>query len=415
MKKILYNSLSVSLTAALLFFIAIAGCSDKGDPSLFQGVPTGPIGATPSISSVSPSTALAGVTQMTITGQNFSTDPTQDFIYFNGNMVTATSATQTQLVLTAPNVFGDEVQIKVAVLNAEKFSNTIVYAIRQTAKDYYPGAKDKGNIPMSIIGDNAGNIYSSNNAIGVMEIMPDSSSILYSPKGGESFWTCMRFGPGGVLYVARGLQALFQIPAGGNVKAGTYVVLSPSTLKISQIEFDPLGNLWAAGKNTAIYRIKPDKSYTSFPFNANITAMRVYKDGGTTYLYVAAQVDSLTTIQRMPIDASGNLGAAETYFDFSANYGANNAVNAMEIAADGELFLATNLAQPMVYVNADKSTGYLYPLVLLNSPALALTWGTGNYLYYIRRQINDATGAMVTPQTIVKLDVQKQGAPYYGQ
>lgn len=169
------------------------------------------------------------------------------------------------------------------------------------------------------------------------------------------------------------------------------------------------------GKNTVIYRIKQDKSYITFPFTATITAMRVYVDGGTTYLYVAAQQDSLTTIQRMPIDASGNLGAATTYYDFSKNYGANYLVNGIDFASDGEMFLATNMTQPIIYVNTDKSSGALYPSVLLNSPALGLAWGTGNYLFYIRRQINDATGVFVLPQSIVRLDVQKSGAPYYGQ
>ncbi len=415
MKKLLYNYLFFSIVISSLTLITFPGCTDKGDPSLYQGVPTGPIGATPSITSVSPSIALAGVSQITITGQNFSVNPAEDLVYFNGNLTAVTSATPTQLIFTSPNVVGDSIAIRVAVLHSELFSNIV--AIKQTAaaKDFYPGAKDQSDIPMSIISDNSGNIYSSNNAVGVVKITPDSVSSIYSLKGGETFWTCMRFGPGGVMYAVRGLQALFSIPAGGGVKNSTYVVLTPSTVKISQIEFDPLGNLWAAGKNTAIYRIKSDKSFTSFPFSANVTAMRVYKDGGTTYLYVAAQQDSLTTIKRMPIDANGNLGTTETYFDFSGAYGANYIVNAMEISADGELFLATNLPQPIIYVNPDKSTGSFYPAILSNSPALSLTWGTGNYLYYIRRQINDAAGTFVSPQTIVKLDVQKPGAPYYGQ
>ncbi|MCL5028200.1 MAG: IPT/TIG domain-containing protein [Bacteroidetes bacterium] len=414
MKKFLYNYLFISIIATGLFLISLTGCTDKGDPSLFQGVPTSPIGATPSITSISPSTALAGYTQLIITGQNFSANPAEDLIYFNGNMVTATSATPTQLVLTAPNVYGDSVKINVAVLNSEQFSNSIYFAIKQTAKDFYPGVKDQTDIPMSMVSDNAGNIYSSNNALGVYQITPDSVSTLYSPKGGETFWTSMRFGPGGVMYCARGLQALFTIPAGGGVKNSTWVVL-PSTAKLNQLEFDPLGNLWAAGKNSVIYRIKQDKSYVTFPFTANVTAMRVFVDGGTTYLYVAAQQDSLTTIQRMPIDASGNLGTATTYFDFSKSYGANWVVNGIDFAADGEMFLATNMPQPLIYVNTDKSTGALYPSVIQNSPALGLIWGSGNYLYYIRRQINDATGVFLIPQSIVKLDILKPGAPYYGQ
>ena len=142
--------------------------------------------------------------------------------------------------------------------------------------------------------------------------------------------------------------------------------------------------------------------------------MRVFIDGGTTYLYVAAKQDSLTTIKRMPIGANGDLGLPETYFDFSGNYGAAYSVNDLTFAADGEMFLATDLPSPIVYINTDKSTGLLYPSLLLNSPALSFAWGIGFNLFYVRRQINDAAGALVLPQTIVKLNLQKPGAPYYG-
>ena len=273
---------------------------------------------------------------------------------------------------------------------------------------------DQTNKPVSIITDGAENVYSSNSSVGVVQITPDSVSTLYSPKSGETFLTSMRFGSGGNMFVARGLQAIFTIPSGGGVKNTSWVVLSPSTLKISNVEFDPMGNLWASGNNPSIIRIKPDKTYTSFPFDYNVTAMRIFIDNGTLYIYLAAQQNSTTTIMRMPIDANGDPGPAENYFDFSGNYSGDFLVNDLTFAADGQMLLATNLPSPIVYVNPDKSTGLLYEGILLNSPALSLAWGTGNFLYYVRAQINDENDVMLVPPTIVKLNVLKQGAPYYG-
>ncbi len=413
MKQILFKSFIYTIFLAFASFIYFTGCSDNVTQSLYSGEPAGPIGSTPEITTVDPpNVALAGVTQITITGKNFLTDTSAIKVYFGKLPGVILSASTTQITLISPNVVGS-VKIKISTNSAELFSNTYDYVLQPAAKDFYPDIKDRTNVPTYIVADNAGNLYSSNSSLGVVQITPDSVSTLYSLKGGETYWNCMRFGPGGVIYGARGLQALFTIPAGGG-KNSAWLTLSPSSLKISQIEFDPMGNLWAAGKNSAIYRIKADKSYTSFPFNYNVTAMRVFIDGGTTYLYVAAQQDSTTNIVRMPVDANGNLGSPETYFNFSANYGASFVVSAIAFAADGEMYLAANSPSPVIYVNKDKTTGPLYPRVILNSPALSFAWGTGNFLYYVRRQITDAAGAIVLPQTIVKLNMLKPGAPYYG-
>ncbi len=413
MKKYLYKLISYTIIPAIVSILFLAGCSNDVTPSLYTDSSTGSLGATPAITSIDPPTiALAGVTTITITGNNFSPDTSSLKVYFGKQAGTILSATPSQLTVISPNTPGS-LKVKISTNSAVLFSNAYDYVLNPAAIDWYPDIKDHTNQPTTIIVDNSGNIYSSNYAMGVVQITPDSASSLYSAKGGETYWTRMRMSTGGVLLAARGNQAIFNVPAGGG-KNSAYVVLSPSTLKISQIEFDPLGNLWAAGNNSSIYRIKSDKSYTSFPFNYNVTAMRMFVSGGTSYLYFAAQKDSMTTIMRMPIDANGNPGAVETYLDFSGKYGPGIIVNDLTFAADGEMYLATNLPLPIVYINPDKSSGILYSRVLLNSPALSLAWGTGNYLYYVRKQINDATGAFVLPQTIVKLDLQKPGAPYYG-
>ncbi len=413
MNKIFIKSfiiLPVLLFAGLVYF---AGCSNNVTDSLYSGSSAVSTGGTPKINSVNPpGEALAGVTQGQITGENFLSDTSAVKVYFGKQPGTIISASPTQLSVIPPNVSG-ALKIKVTTNVAESFSNTYDYTLSPAAQDYYPDATDKTTIPMSIIFDNTGTLYVSNASKGVFRVPPDSVSTLYSSKGGETFWTSMRFGSGGVLYAARNNQAIFMIPASG-ARNTPWVVLSPSSLKLSQIDFDPNGNMWAAGNNSSIYRIKPDKSYTPFPFDYNVTAMRVFVDGGTAYLYAAAQKNNSTTIIRLPIDSNGDLGSPETYFDFSAQYGTDHLVNDMTFSADGEMFLATDMTSPLVYVNTDKSSGSLYQSVLLNSPALSFAWGQGNFLYYVRAQQTDATGAVTVAQTVIKLNLLKPGAPYYG-
>ncbi len=419
MKNNFYNLLFTSLFIALIALLSFNGCSDKGAPSLYQGVPTTPIGATPVISSINPpNSSLAGVSQVTITGTNFSTNPMEDLVYFNISQAVVVSATTTQLVVTAPNVVADSITVRVAVVHSELFSNKLYYSLTPAAKDFYPDSKSTYILPYTITSDNVGNIYSSltvnNIGNGIKKITPDSLITNYASKGTETFWTSMKFGPNGVLFAARNLYAIFQIPAGGGSPT-TFVVL-PSSLKISQLEFDANNNLWAGGNNSAIYRIKQDKSIASFPYTANITAMRVYNDGGTNYLYVAAQQDSNLTVQRFPIDANGDLGTPQLYYDFSGNYGSGNSITSLEFSADGDMYLGTNLPQAIVLVHKDKSSSFLYPGVLAASGAISMVWGSGNFLYYIRSQVVDpTTNSVLIPQTIVKLNIQKPGAPYYGR
>jgi len=58
-------------------------------------------GGIPSVTSFTPAAGIAG-TQVTIAGTNFNTDPAKNVVYFGGGKATVTSASATQLVVTAP-------------------------------------------------------------------------------------------------------------------------------------------------------------------------------------------------------------------------------------------------------------------------------------------------------------------------
>lgn len=403
-----------------IIFLTIFGCKEEPTPSLFDGVPTGPIGATPTITSISPpDSARGGVDLITITGTNFSADVNRNFVFFNNRSVPIVSATSTSLVIKAPTLSSDTAKyelgkFRVSTLDAELYSNEVQYKLKPVVYQFFRFTQYQR--PYSFLIDASRNIFismtnESGVGLGVKKLSPERQLTDYAPKGSETYWIAMRFGPGGILLTVRqdNVRAIFQIPAGGGTPS-TYVALPNTTAKIASIDFDANNNLWIGGNNTAIYKVKSDKSITPYSFTGNITALRVFNNA----LYTAVKTDTLTVVQSFPIDANGNLGSPSVYFDYSKNYGSGN-INAIEFAIDGTMYLATNnVNSPIVVVNPDKTSEVLFPGVLATAPALFLGWGENGYLYYTRGLRTDATGGEIL-QSILRLTVQKQGAPYYGQ
>lgn len=417
MKKF-YN---IFYSILVIILITIVGCKQEPTPSLFNDVPTGPIGATPTITSISPSdSALAGLDKLTITGTNFSPDTSQDFVYFNKRLAPIVSATPTTIIITAPALLSDTARyetgnFRVATLNAELFSNQVSYKLKPAVFQFFGFTQFQK--PFAFVIDASRNVFLSmtnelNVGLGVKEITPDGSLLDYATKGTESNWISMRFGPGGIIIAVRqdNARALYQIPAGGGAPS-VYVVISDNKAKVASIDFDASNNLWVGGNNTSIYKIKTDNTVASYPFTGNVTALRFFNGN----LYAAVKTDSSTVIQSFPIDANGDLGSPATYYDYSKDYGSAN-VNAVEFATDGTMYLATNnVNSPIVQVNSNMTSEVLFQGILAKAPALFLYWDQNGYLYYTRGLISDAAGAPVTVQSILRLTVAKQGAPYYGQ
>jgi hypothetical protein len=409
---------------SLLIFILIilTGCKEEPTPSLFSDVPTGPIGATPTITSITPAdSALAGSDLITITGTNFSPVISSDLVFFNKRQVPIISATSTTILLKAPNLLSDTSRFeagnfRISTIDAELFSNEVKYKLNPAVFQIFGFTQFQK--PYDFVIDASTNLFVSmtnelNVGQGVKEITSDGTLNNYAPKGTEGYWIAMRFGPGGIIITARqdNARALFQVPAGGGAPS-TYVVISDSKAKVSSLDFDSMNNLWVGGNNSSIYKVKTDNSVTSYPYTGDISALRIFNNN----LYAAVKTDSSTVVQSFPIDANGDLGNASEYYDYSQNYGSKN-VNAIEFSVDGSMYLATdNVNSPIIVVHSDKSSQILFPGTLAKAPALFLYWGPNGYLYYTRGQVVDpATGVPTILQTILRLTIGIQGAPYYGQ
>lgn len=396
---------AILLVAALM--LVLAGCdSNDYPPSLYD--PNAKTSAAAVISAVDPaSVALSGVTMITFTGSNFSTVKEDNIVYFNAEKGTVLEASSTMLKVRAPIYVSDSIAIRIAVKNSELFSNKWTYKLEAAQENLL--TLTPAEIPYGIATDAAGNVYASlivsNAGAGVKIVTPGAEKYVdYAPKGGETFWTAMKMGPGNVLYCARNLKGIFTIAAAA-AKPATFA--SSGLGNIYDLDFDASHNLWGVGNNTDIYRVKPDKSITKFPFTANLKSVRVYNG----YLYVAGKKDNADKVWRFAINGE-TLGAAEEYFDFSAKVGGGASVYCITFSADGYMYVGTDAAEAIFIVSPTGSFEPLYPGQFFPK-TLLFAWGPGASLYMTREQVLEGDQIKYA-QTIIRINTQKESAPYYG-
>ncbi|MCI0515749.1 IPT/TIG domain-containing protein, partial [candidate division KSB1 bacterium] len=295
MKKI--NYIIVTLLLLIFALVLITGCGEDATPSLFD--PNKASGPTPVLTKVLPlDSTLSGVGVITLEGQNFSPNKAENLVFFNQTRVEVLSATATQLTVRPPDLPG-VVTIKVAVHQAELFSNTVSYILKTSVSNLYSFLPTQQ--PYAITSDAVGDIFISmveaDKGTGIKKITPDGVWSDWAPKGGETFWSGLKMGPANTIYAVRQVRAVFQTSAG--VISSTFTSVTNTSAKLLDLDYDAATNMWVGGNSPELYRIKADKSVKAFPFVAVVRAMRVFNN----YLYVAAEKESQTKIYRFPIVA----------------------------------------------------------------------------------------------------------------
>lgn len=409
MKKIFYNTLKVII---LLTAVFINSCAEDPTTSL-QEYPSQNL-PTPVLSTVDPSDqALAGVTIITITGSNFSADARNNLAYFNGVPGTILNATPTQLIVRVPNVVSDTTLVTIAVVGAKEFSNAYQFKTLAAWEEFYPFDKISEK-NFGIILDNSNNLLVSINGKGIWKITPppDTSKTSYVPIGTYTGkWDNFRYGPGGELYGVRTARGVWKIVEG--VAPGSPWA-SPTTGSINALEFDSDQNLWALNSSNTIFRFKQDKTVTSFAFTGVLRAVRIFNND----LYVAATKDNIEGVWKIPITANGDLGTEELYFDIT-NIRLGAKITAIAFAADGDLILGLDTGpNPLLVVKPDKSYEELYPGVIGANSVVSMYWPpAGTSLYFVRgEEVNgDDPPKIIVSQTTIRVEMEKNGAPYYGQ
>jgi len=383
----------IAIATLLALSLQIDGCKPQGNPSIYD--PNWKSLPQPVVDSISPRNySFAGVGQLTIYGKNFSDSVQNDGVFFNSTLATIVSASQTQLVVNSPNVVGDSVQVRVYVIGAVDFSPPVTYKMLAAV---VPFGKLTGNVPVAMTTDAAANLYATITTktgvgAGTFKYAPDGTSTLVEPSSNS--WSGLKVGPGGYLYMARNVKAIFRVALSG----GTASRWMTTPGSISDFDFDQNKVLWSGGSGgNAIYSITQAAVVKSFPFVGIVHSVRVFGSD----LYVAAHSDTTEGVWKFHIYSSDSLGAPQQYFGFTAAYGASYSALAISFTQDGDLYIGTDAPDAIVIVHPDGSYAPLYS-GLLQPAVRTLAWGTGNNLY-----IGTTSGMYIVV-------APKPGAPYYG-
>lgn len=381
----------------VIIVAGLAGCDTGPAESLWN--PDDPVGEPPVITAVDPpDIALAGVDLVTISGSNFAADPARVIVFFGGTRVPVLEASESQLTVRAPNEPSPEVNVRVAVVgnDAESFSNGWQLALLP-AEEEFGGILDS-EAPFAIAADPDGNIYASifrgGVSVGIRRIAVDGTESAFSATTFQ--WKGLDFGPGGLLYGARGVRAIFQFPDGGGIQQ-TWAVEGNSSVVFVDIDFDTIGNVWAVGDNENLYRIAPDKAITPFPFTGDVRAVKVV--GASLFVAVAGEGGG--EIWRFAIAGNGDIDAGTLYFDLAAETSAE--VLSLEAATNGDLFVGTDDADPIWVVHPDGTGEPLYPGVL-SAPAASLAWTVDPFLV-----VSEARSSSVTIPKLRKVNTRLEG------
>lgn len=396
----------ISLISTTILFIS---CDSETTPTAFKDLPSG---GTPVITAISPAdSGLAGISEVTITGQNFSSDATKNIVYFDEFVAEILEVSETQLVVKAPNIVKDSVEIKAAVQGVPLFSETFLLDLKSATKIMYPFQDFE--IPYAITTDNEENVIFnfvvSGISTGFSKILSSGVIEDFSDKGGESFYTDMRYGSNGKVYGTRNpaVRALFGSEQGGSPKA--VVVSADQSVQLFSLAIDNNLNIWTGGSAGNIYRVTPDETDTKeFPSDLTIKSLRFF-DG---YLYAVATQDTVQAIWRISVLSADSIGEPEKYYDIATNLNGYT-VNAITFSEDGKLFMGTsaegNDPNTIVYLNSGKDLKQFYPGIL-SGPVLNFAWGEGVFLYYTRGKVGEDQ-----LQSIIQVNTGMLGAPYFGR
>jgi hypothetical protein len=398
----------------ILFFcltvlLFIFGCKNDYPTSVYD--PNNQSSSQPVITSLSPSDySFAAVGDIIINGQNFSSVPGENFVYFDKTQVIPYYASPTQLKVTAPNVVTDSAKIVVVVKGAALMSDPPVILKLKPSFIVYSDFGDLDD-PVGLDMDNNENLYVALNILGancqVVKVTPDGVRNAFGTTG-TAFGNALKVGPDDGVYLTRNLSTrIYTIPKTGGA-AVTYAVLNKTAL---DLDFDKNGNLWVACEGV-ISRIKPDKSFIDFPIGANLRAIRVYND----YLYYAGVTNDTVRSQmiwRSKIISDNELGQREDVLNWGTKYwNPGKLAFTLTFSKDGDMYIGTDGADGIVVLKADGTFKPLYPGYIIPT-GYQFAWGasnSSNYLFVTRRSPLDRT-----KQRIMEIYMGKEGAPYYGR
>ena len=366
--------------------------------------------ATPSISSVEPEAAFAGIDTLTISGQNFSENASENLVYFNNMLGEVVNATSTSLSVVTPNLVSDSVQIRVAVQGAFLFADhSSLYTLTAAVLDYGPFDQFTDIFSLDLDRDE--------NLIVSLDGTPNAEFWIVDTNQDSAVWSGalakgsgMKLGPTGSVYFVNYQRFLYKDEQGTPKENSE--IFKRLNGNATDLDFDSYGNLFVggAGSMVDVVDINDDDGLTSGVTEAknldtlDILSIKVLND----YLYVlTTTVTSDQAIYKMQIlDDSGSLGDLELVFDWSAYTNKLSSALCFTLSESGDLFVGSDSDdQPLTYIQNGNASGFYTSI--LTAPISYMAWGNSNYLYLINK----------TEETnrVQRVDTRMSGADYYGR
>ena len=366
--------------------------------------------ASPSISSVEPEAAFAGIDTLTISGQNFSENTSENLVYFNNMLGEVVNATSTSLSVITPNLVSDSVQIRVAVQGAFLFADhSSLYTLTAAVLDYGPFDQFTDIFSLDLDRDE--------NLIVSLDGTPNAEFWIVDTNQDSAVWSGalakgsgMKLGPTGSVYFVNYQRFLYKDEQGTPKENSE--IFKRLNGNATDLDFDSYGNLFVGGAGSTIdvVDINDDGGLTSGVTEAknldtlDILSLKVLND----YLYVlTTTVTSDQAIYKMQIlDDSGSLGDLELVFDWSAYTNKLSSALCFTLSESGDLFVGSDSDdQPLTYIQNGNARGFYSSI--LTAPISYMAWGNSNYLYLINK----------TEETnrVQRVDTRMSGADYYGR
>lgn len=401
---------SIKIFAAFLFGLLIMSqfsCEYKGPEAIWTPIPDDR--DDPMITDILPNNiADPGVLYITIEGENFFPELDSNMVYINGHVARQKSATANEIMIYRPTVSGANLRFAVDVPGAWIIADTTGYEIPSVTSEYGRYTDTENILTFALDADE--DIYGIEFvSYTIIKTTPEGNRLVLftaeekNLKSAIRKATDMRTAPNKTLLFANSkdnnIYTIHNVTP--DSMAGDIFATMPT--KVRSIDFDQNGNLFAGGEG--LYVIDPDTNVTTLDqYNGfEIINLKVREDT----LYVAASSGTQTGVWKNQIlSAAGQIGDNILVRDWAdaGNY-ATSTLNCIAVAANGDIYVGTDNADPVLIV---RRNGEIEPLYrdILTSTATQMVWGEGTHLFI---------GFYPDFRRVYKVAVGESGASYYNR
>jgi len=413
------NPFSYIFTVTLIITLSVmTGCKRDVEnkiwnPESFNDKPN------PTITSIQPADeTYSGVGILNITGTNFSTNPSENHIYFNAKEGTVISASETGLQVKTANILDmitpreDSVAVKLrvdgAILFAEYQGKYTYYIDFVNLALEYGGFDNYDNLS-AIACDSAENLYLTSDRT-VFKVEKDSVKKEFTTLLAVAAKS-MKVGPQGYLYYVQNI-AMFRIPPEGGSDPAWFVVFANP---VNDLDFDSDGKIYAGGEDGQIYKVDIENKTSDIVASYDsmeVVSIRVYDNA----VYCVNRYIGNNRPASVPYMgvwknniSGGSLGPNElvvNWDEYTGNSGAE--ITSITFSSEGEMFIGADAGDALTIRDPGGTMEPFYSEILY-PPTRKMNWGNDKYLYIIGA--NDKG-----EQRVVRIDMlERRGAPYYGR